>query len=112
MSAQLYADRQTDAAVARNEQRAKLAEALATAGPVPCVGEDSDDWTSEDRAELMRASFACRACPVAQLCRETADRNHERAGAWGGVIRGDWGKPVHWAHAIHDDLRAELGRSA
>lgn len=55
-------------------------DGAACAGP---AGEGVD-FFSDDRAETARAITVCQTCPVAQVCRASAEARHETHGVWGG----------------------------
>lgn len=59
---------------------------------VPCLGGDSEAWTSDVPAEQDRAADGCYDCPALALCGRYADLAGERFGTWGGVTRGRRGR--------------------
>lgn len=59
---------------------------------VPCLGSDSDAWTSDHRDEQQRAALACADCPALALCGRYAELAREPVGTWGGVTRGRRGR--------------------
>ena len=50
-----------------------------------CRNGPSADFYPETEAEARPAKRICAACPVRQLCLDTALRNGERYGVWGGL---------------------------
>ncbi len=53
---------------------------------VPCLDPDlSGLWTSESRAEHVRAERLCGDCPVRPTCAAAGRREH--GGVWGGRLR-------------------------
>ena len=53
----------------------------------PCrtVERGCDWWLSNKQAERQKAAYACDRCPVAGLCRATADELGATFGVFGGI---------------------------
>ena len=50
-----------------------------------CRSTPGADFYPETEVEAKPAKRICAACPVRRLCLETALRNGERYGIWGGL---------------------------
>ena len=50
-----------------------------------CEGAPSDIFYPENEFETAAAKAICATCPVRGLCLESALRNKERYGVWGGL---------------------------
>ena len=65
-----------------------------------CEGAPSDIFYPENEFEAAEAKAICARCPVRAICLETALRNKERYGVWGGLT------PRERARARRRNLRA------
>jgi WhiB family redox-sensing transcriptional regulator len=50
-----------------------------------CEGSPSNVFYPENEFEMAAAKAICARCPVRNVCLETALRNNERYGVWGGL---------------------------
>lgn len=64
-----------------------------------CEGSSSDVFYPENDFEAAEAKAICARCPVQNICLETALRDKERYGVWGGLT------PRERARVRRRDLR-------
>ncbi len=50
-----------------------------------CEGAPAEVFYPEDDFDAAQAKAICARCPVRAVCLETALRNRERYGVWGGL---------------------------
>lgn len=55
---------------------------------VPCLGPESEAWTSEDTEVLDIAAVLCLDCPSLAECRQPARDLRPSASVWGARVRG------------------------
>lgn len=53
---------------------------------VPCTGENSEAWTSDNMALLEAAAEMCWDCPLMLQCRDFGEQTRAEVGVWGGYI--------------------------
>jgi len=67
----------------------ELIEATARRQTVPCFnGEDlpREWWTSESKAERVKAAKECGTCPALTQCRQYGVQHPKESGVYGGLI--------------------------
>lgn len=59
---------------------------LLAGAEVPCTGENSEAWTSDNMALLEAAAEMCWGCPLILQCRGFGEQTRTEVGVWGGYI--------------------------
>jgi len=54
-----------------------------------CAETDPELFFAVDEETVAQAKQVCAACPVRAACLETALRQHEMHGVWGGMAEGE-----------------------
>jgi len=65
----------------------RLQAELSDADSVPCRGQNSRLWTSEQPEERAAAAYRCAPCPAIASCGDYAEVARERFGVWAGRDR-------------------------
>ncbi len=65
----------------------RLQAELSDADSVPCRGQNSHLWTSEQPEEREAAAYRCTGCHVVEMCNRYAEDARERFGVWAGIDR-------------------------